>query len=140
MSDRFYLQQLNKLGVCPGRNGRKKRMAWTDELRQEAIEAYEAANPTAENSMEIVAEIAENMQQSVNGVRQILSKAKVYITKTPASVTKGKPAATARVSKEASQQALIAAIEALGKEADEDIISKLTGKAAVYFTGILASE
>jgi hypothetical protein len=33
---------------------------------------------------------------------------------------------------------LIAAITDAGKEVDEDVISKLTGKAAVYFTGLLS--
>jgi hypothetical protein len=44
---------------------------------------------------------------------------------------------TGRVGKEAAQANLIAAIKAAGKEVDEEIISKLTGKAAVYFTGIM---
>ena len=54
---------------------------WTDELRAEAIEAYEAAEPTAENSMDVVKKIAEDMEQSPNGVRAILSKAGVYVAK-----------------------------------------------------------
>ena len=139
MGDRFYNQQLNKLGVCPGRElGRKKRMAWTDEQREEAIAAYTAAEPTEENSMEIVAEIAEDMGQSVNGVRLILSKAGVYIKKTPGAAASGTK--TTRVSKAAAAAALTAAIQDAGKEVDEDIISKLTGKAAVYFTNLLKEE
>jgi hypothetical protein len=112
-------------------------MAWTDEKREEVIATYEAANPTPENSMEIVAEIAEDVGESVNGVRMILSKAGVYVKKEAA--TKASNGGGTRVSKQASQDALSGAIRDLGQEVDEDIISKLTGKAAVYFTGVLNS-
>ncbi len=111
---------------------------WTDERRQEAIQAYLDAEPTADNSMEIVKEIAETMGESPNGVRMILSKAGKYITKTDA---KKAPAATTgdkapRVSKEAAHARLTAAIEGAGQTADAEIVSKLTGKAAVYFADI----
>lgn len=111
-------------------------LAWTDEDRQSAIDAYVAAEPTAETSTEIVAEIAEDMGQTVNGVRMVLTRAGVYIKKEgKASPSKG--GGTGRVSKADAQQALTGAIEAAGQEADEEIISKLTGKAAVYFTGVI---
>lgn len=110
-------------------------MAWTDEQKAEVIEAYTAANPAPETSMEIVEEIAADAGQSVNGVRMILSKAGVYVKK---DVTKSKTnGGTARVSKAASQEALGAAIEAAGQQVDDDIVSKLTGKAAIYFTTII---
>ena len=64
-------------------------MAWTDEKKAEVIEAYEAANPTPENSMEIVAEIAEEHGESPNGVRMVLTKAGVYIKKATLSSTMG---------------------------------------------------
>ena len=69
MGYRFYTQQLEATGNCPGApltNRRKRKMAWTDESRQQAIEAYEAAGPTPENSMEIVKQIAEDMAESPN--------------------------------------------------------------------------
>jgi hypothetical protein len=139
MGDRFYEQQLKKLGTCPGFSGkRKKRMAWTDEKKEEVIAAYEAANPTAENSLEIIREIAEEFEESPNGVRMILVRAGVYVKKAPAA---SKPSngggGGGRVSKVASQEALSAAISDAGQEVDEDVISKLTGKAAVYLTGII---
>jgi hypothetical protein len=110
--------------------------AWTDEEKQAVIEQYQDANPTPENSMEIVAEIAEDMDKSPNGVRMILSAAKVYISKGP-SPSKAKAGGAGRVSKQDSQDALTAAIEAAGQEASEEIISKLTGKAAVYLTTLI---
>lgn len=114
---------------------------WTDELKQEVVEKYLAAKPTAENSTEIVAEIADEIGKTPNGVRMILSKAGVYISKASGATPKKdagekKAAGGTRVSKEAAHAALTAAIEAAGKEVDEEIISKLTGKAAQYFTGL----
>jgi hypothetical protein len=116
---------------------KSEKMAWTDEQRTEAIEAYKAADPTSENSMDIVADIAADLEQSVNGVRAILSKDGCYIAKgkSPSKASTG----TARVSKADSQTALTAAIEAAGQAPDDTIISKLTGKAAVYFTEIINS-
>jgi hypothetical protein len=135
MGERFYLQQLKKLGSCPGYKGRRKRrMAWTPEKREEVVAAYEAANPTKENSTEIVKEIADDVEESVNGVRMILIRAGVYVKTTPAS--KASTGGT-RVSKAAAQESLTAAIQDAGQEPDEEIISKLTGKAAVYLAGII---
>ena len=89
MGDRFYQQQIQALGTCPGAphstTKRKRKMAWTDEKKAEVIEAYESANPTPENSMEIVAEIAEEHNESPNGVRMVLTKAGVYVKKAPAT-------------------------------------------------------
>jgi len=70
----------------------------------------------------------------------ILTKAGVYVKKTPATggAKNGGTSGTSRVSKAAAQETLIAAIQDAGKEVDEEIISKLTGKAAVYFTGLLS--
>jgi hypothetical protein len=114
---------------------------WTDELKEQVIEDYENADPTPENSMEIVQELAEKYEKTVNGIRMILSKAGVYVKKTPASKTAGtkekdKPATT-RVSKESSIQALTEVINSAGLDLEPDIISKLTGKAAIYFTELL---
>jgi transposase-like protein len=112
---------------------------WTDELKAQVVKDYLSQSPTQENSMDIVKDIADELGKTANGVRMILSKAGVYVTKgTPAKKEGGEKKATGgtRVSKESAQAALIAAIEAAGKEVDEEIISKLTGKAAQYFTGL----
>jgi hypothetical protein len=144
MGDRFYRQQLDYLGDCPGNknpNKRKRKMAWDDEKKAAVVEAYEAAEPTPETSMEIVKEIAEEYDESPNGVRMVLTKAGVYVKKTPAasgSKSSGSTGGT-RVSKAAAQEALIAAITDAGQEVDEDVVSKLTGKAAQYFATMLAA-
>ena len=130
MGDRFYLQQQNK---------RKRKMPWTDESKAEAIESYTDANPTPETSMEIVKQIADDLGESPNGVRMILTKAGVYVKKTPATKSSGGSSGGTRVSKQAAQDALVAAITDAGAEVDEDVVSKLTGKAAQYFTKVLTA-
>ena len=144
MGDRFYFQQLNALGTCPGSTltkRRKRKMAWDDDKKAAVIAAYEEAEPTPENSMEIVKEIADEYEESPNGVRMILSKAGVYVKKTPATgsgTSSGGGSGSSRVSKAAAQQALVAALTDIGAEIDSDIVEKLTGKAAQYFAGVLA--
>ena len=76
MGDRFYLQQ-QKRG--------KRRMAWDDDKKAQAVSMYEDQGPTPETSMEIVKAIAEELEESPNGVRMILTKAGVYVKKTPAT-------------------------------------------------------
>jgi transposase-like protein len=115
-------------------------MAWTDEKKAEVIEAYESANPTPENSMEIVAEIAEEHDESPNGVRMVLTKAGVYVKKAPAAKSSsGGSTGGTRVSKAAAIESLTAAISDAGQEVDEEIVSKLTGKAAMYFAGLISA-
>jgi len=142
MSDRFYQQQLQTLGTCPGVKNPKRRVrvSWTDEMKEEAVQMYTEASPTPENSMEIVKEIAEKLDKTPNGVRMILSKAEVYVSVGEAAKSKSSGSTGGgRVSKAAAQEALIAAITDAGQEVDEDVVSKLTGKAAVYFTGLLSA-
>ena len=145
MGDRFYLSQLAATGNCPGatisQRRRKRRMAWDDAKKEAVIEQYEAASPTPENSMEIVAELAEEFEESPNGVRMILTKAGVYVKKAPA--TGGSKASGngggGRVSKAAAIESLSAAISDAGQDVDQEILDKLTGKAAVYFTGVISA-
>lgn len=115
---------------------------WTEELKAKVIEMYEGAGPTPESSTEIIKDIAEEIEMSPNGVRMVLVQAGVYVKKEAgASTTKTTKTSSGegakRVSKESSIAELRAAIEAAGKEVDEDILSKLTGKAAVYFLSVL---
>lgn len=117
-------------------------MAWTDEQKTQAIDKYKAGNPTADNSTEIIKEIADELEQTVNGVRMILMQAGVYVKKDAAAATaaKGKAEGKApRVSKEDQINALRVVIEAKGAEVDDEILTKLTGKAAAYFLKVLES-
>jgi hypothetical protein len=116
---------------------------WTDELKSEVIAKYEGAGPTPENSTEIIKDIAEEIEMSPNGVRMVLVQAGVYVKKDPSAAPAGKTKTAgtgdkpARVSKESAIADLTAAIEEAGKTVDADILSKLTGKAAVYFLGVI---
>lgn len=115
-------------------------MAWTEEDKQKAIDTYLEGEPTPENSTELIKTIADDLNQSANGVRMVLVQAGVYVKKdSTASGTKTKTAASdkaPRVSKESQIAELKAIIEAKGKEIDDDVLSKLTGKAAAYFTKV----
>ena len=148
MSDRFYFQMKQATWWCPGYRGtttledyvskfgklRSKKVSnWTDELKAQVVEDYQNAEPTPETSMEIVSDIAENIGQTPNGVRMILTKAGVYVQKTPASGSKSSGGGGTRVSKEGAQQELSSALTDAGLEVDSSIITKLTGKAAKYF-------
>jgi hypothetical protein len=143
MGDRFYNQQLQALGDCPGNknpnNKRKRKVAWDDDKKAQAVSMYEEAEPTPETSMEIVKDIAEELDESPNGVRMILTKAGVYVKKTPAAKSSGSTTGGGgtRVSKAAAAEALIAALGDAGQDVDEEIIAKLTGKASQYFTSII---
>ena len=143
MGDRFYQQQLERTGFAPGlknTNRRKRNMAWDDDKKAQAVAMYEEAQPTPETSMEIVKDIAEELDESPNGVRMILTKAGVYVKKTPAAKSSGgTTGGGTRVSKAAAQEALTAALSDAGQSVDEEIISKLTGKAAQYFTSIITT-
>lgn len=116
---------------------------WTDEKRAQVVEMYQERNPTPENSMEIVKDIAEEIDASPNGVRMILSKEGVYVKKeanSSNSNSKKSSNGKAKVSKDEAHARLIRAIEAPGGQADTDIVSKMTGKAALYFAEILENR
>ena len=142
MSDRFYFQMRQATGWCPGlpesyKKRRKRMSTWTDETKQEAIDMYVSEEPTPENSMEVVKSIAEQLDQSPNGVRMILTKAGVYVKKNPAVKSSGGGTGGGRVSVAAAQEELTNAISDMGQETDAAIIGKLTGKAAKYFADLL---
>jgi transposase-like protein len=119
---------------------RRRKMAWTDESKEQAVEMYQDAEPTPETSMEIVKDIAEELGESPNGVRMILTKAGVYVRKTPAAKSSGGGSTGGgRVSVADAQEKLTSILSDAGQEADAAIISKLTGKAAVYFATVIES-
>lgn len=122
--------------------------AWTEETKQQVVDMYEKAEPTPETSTEIIKDIAEEMDASPNGVRMILVQAGVYVKKeagAPAGAkgtksSTGSGEGTKRVSKESQIAALKAAIENIGATVDDEILDKLTGKAAAYFAQVLSSK
>ncbi len=115
---------------------------WTDEKRAQVVNMYKESEPTPENSMELVKQIAEEIGASPNGVRMILSKEGVYVKKDSTSTAKSNTTSTGktRVSKDEAHKRLTTAIESAGGTVDTDIVSKLTGKAALYFAEIFESR
>ncbi len=116
---------------------------WTDEKKQDVIKKYEAAKPTPETSTEIIKDLAEELDESPNGIRMILVQAGVYVKKDPAKGTTEKKTGTGegtkRVSKESQIAALRAVIEEKGAEVDDSVLEKITGKAAAYFVKVFQS-
>lgn len=113
-----------------------------DDTKQEIVDAYLKANPTPENSMDIVNELAEEYSKSPNSIRMLLSNAGVYVKKVAKTATSTKTTdsdevKTSRKSKQSSIDDLSEAIRASGQEVDDAIVSKLTGKAAEYFNSII---
>ena len=112
---------------------------WTDDLKKSVVDAYEAKNPTPENTMDIVKELATEFEKTPNGVRMVLTRANVYVKKAAASSAKSGDSAgkSTRVNKAEAITALKTKIKAVGNDVDDDICDRLTGKAAVYILGIL---
>ena len=113
----------------------------TDELRKEVVDAYveliegypEEERPKI--TMEVVNQVAQEFSLTPNGCRVILTNANVYITKKIEAKAAGSTATTgnSRVNKESAHKALTAALEAIGtQDVDQEVVSKLTGKAAQY--------
>ena len=128
MGDRFYQQQLDR---------RKRPMPWEEDKKNEACQLYLAEDPNPDTSMEIVKEIATKLNESANGVRIILTRAGIYVKKTPAKRSSNGSTGGGRVSVADAQQSLKNALTDAGMEPDDSIISKLTGKAANYFADII---
>ena len=111
---------------------------WTEELKAQVVKDYEASNPTPETSTEIVASIAEDIEETVNGVRAVLVRAGVYVKKTPATggTSEAKTGGT-RVNKATAIKELKEIISNNSLDVDDSIVDKLTGKAAIYFKGLI---
>jgi hypothetical protein len=111
---------------------------WTDELRAKVVADYVKAEPTGLNTVSIMEDIAKDTGKSVNGIRMILTKNEVYVKAEPVKGAAKAGAGTGtRVSKQDSIDALVAVMQSEDLEIDESVVNKLTGKAAIYFTGVI---
>jgi len=108
---------------------------WSEEDKKAVVAEYLDAEPTTENTMDIVKMIAEDWDKSPNSIRMILSRAGVYVKKT--APTKTESGKSKRVVKADALKDLTKTIEDAGQDVDEDIIARLTGKAAVYFAEVI---
>lgn len=118
-------------------------MAWDDVKKAKAVEMYLEAGPTPATSVQIVKDVADELGETANGVRMILSKAGKYVKSeavgTTAAAGKADKPATPKVGKQDKIDALSGAIAAAGLTPDQDILDKLTGKAADYFLAVIKS-
>ena len=113
-------------------------MAWDEDKKQEAIDMYTAEEATPETSMEIVKDIAEELNESPNGVRMILTRAGVYVRKNP--VSGNGSTGGGRVSKADCHKMLSDAVSNLGGSLDMSIIDKISGKAAKHIAEQISSN
>tara|TARA_Y100001973_G_C4922394_1_gene197019 strand:- start:3 stop:401 length:399 start_codon:yes stop_codon:yes gene_type:complete len=121
---------------------------WTQEDKDELVARYQEEmakfdtdEEKGQNSSEVVKALAEEIGKTPNGVRIILQKADVYIKKTPTAKTatsSGEGSGGKRVNKAQAQEECKNAISLIDPElVDDELISKLTGKAASYFAGVI---
>jgi len=113
-------------------------MAWNDDKKAKAVELYQEADPTPENTIEICEQIAEELEETTNGVRMILVKAGVYTKKEPGKASGASAKSTTpRVSKADQHKSLIDAVENAGQKIDEAMVGRLSGKAAAELATII---
>lgn len=128
-------------------------MSNEETIKYTCIDEYKASNPTPENTAELVKSIAEKHGKTPNAVRMWLSKAGVYVkqdakaaaaaTKNANAVKKGSDgSSSAGGGKAAGTKAdafanLKVELEARGLEYDPNVIERMTGKAAIYWTEII---
>ena len=110
---------------------------WTKENKAELVKQYLAENPTPKTTTEILEKLAPEFDATVNGVRRILGAADVYVKVDPVKAKSTTSTGEKKETKQESLDRLTGEIEALGLEADDTIVSKLTGKAAAYFADVL---
>lgn len=124
---------------------------WNDSLKARLVELYTEMEPTPETTTQCVKDATEALNTendsafSANGARMVLQKQGVYVaqaagtsaSKPKAASASGAASGGTRVSKESAISELRTAITDAGGECDDDILSKLTGKAALYFASII---
>lgn len=116
-------------------------MALDDEGVKEAIrEAYLSENPTSDTNSEILKKLGEDFQMSANSIRVFLAKENILVKKAQVETggTKSPTTGTKRVSKEKVLGQLKELISSKGKPIDNDILDKLTGKAAQYLIEVIS--
>jgi len=119
---------------------------WTTEKKETIIASYvetmekeyDNDEDRAKATTEVAAELAEIHGEATNGVISVLSRAGVYYKKS--AVVKAKPATAGRINKAEAHKTLTDLVTTVAPDnVDVEIISKLTGKAALYFAGVLSA-
>lgn len=112
---------------------------WTDELKEQVIAQYEEGEPTADNTISLLEDLVKETGFTLNGIRMILIKAGVYVKVKEAKAGTEKGDKPKRKSKQDSIDELTKSLEDNDIEVDESVVSKLTGKAAEFFTGVVTT-
>lgn len=115
---------------------------WTSELKAEAIAQY--AERIAEylpedqpsHTLEIVADLAKEYGFTNNSMRGVIQQSEHYVKAAKKEVVSDKPVSK-RPNKAQALADLKAAIADGGAEVNEEMIDKLTGLEAVYFTSVI---
>lgn len=112
---------------------------WNNEtFTNELIKAYQDMQPTPESNSSILEALGNANDISPNSIRVFLTKKGVYVKAEQPSADKPIATGSKRIPKEATITKLKGLIVAKGKEVDETVIDKLTGKAALYFIDLLS--
>ena len=115
---------------------------WTPELKAECIAQYaeriqeflEEDRPN--HTLEVIAELAAEYNFTKNSMRGVIQQSDVYVKAAKKVAASDKPASK-RPNKAQSLADLKAAIADGGATVDEELLEKLTGIEAVYFTGVI---
>lgn len=139
MGDRYYAAMLKEIGktILRGKvvDRNKKPVKYTQEFKDLVIKQYLESDPTPNNTVELCKSIADEHDVSSNVIRKLLVDAEVYISQGQVS---SKKSTSTKLDKSKMQSTIQEVIAKLGEPVNDDIILKLTGKAANYLTGVLS--
>lgn len=116
---------------------------WTPELKAEAISQYvERINEflpedRPSHTLEVIAELAAEYNFTKNSMRGVIQQSEHYVKAAKKVAATSEKPASKRPNKAQAMAELKAAIVDGGAEVNEELIEKLTGIEAVYFTQVI---
>ena len=116
---------------------------WTPELKAEAISQYvERINEflpedRPAHTLEVIAELATEYGFTKNSMRGVIQQSEHYVKAAKKVAATSEKPASKRPNKAQAMAELKAAIVDGGAEVNEELIEKLTGIEAVYFTQVI---
>ena len=120
-----------------------KPAVWTPELKAEAISQYvERINEflpedRPSHTLEVIAELAAEYNFTKNSMRGVIQQSEHYVKAAKKVAATSEKPASKRPNKAQALAELKAAISDSGAEVNEELIDKLTGIEAVYFTQVI---
>ena len=116
---------------------------WTPELKAEAISQYvERINEylpedQPSHTLEVIAELAASYGFTKNSMRGVIQQSEHYVKAAKKVAATSEKPASKRPNKAQAMAELKAAIVDGGAEVNDELIEKLTGIEAVYFTQVI---